>query len=248
MLALVFGALLLAGALLLLRRAPRPPGPARAPAATPATLSPAHLLAPFGGAPFRSLFAVLLVNGVAAAIPATLFLFFAADRLQLGRSAGLFLILYFGAAALSMPAWAALAARYGEARAWVGGMLLSALVFVWAYLLGAGAVVGFGAICLLSGLMLGADLALPAALLAGVIRRAGHSGQREAAYFGVWNWGVQISLALAAGIALPLLEWLGYRPGAGGDSTPLALAYALLPCALKLIAAAMLWRAPLRDC
>ena len=35
-------------------------------------------------------------------------------------------------------------------------------------------------------------------------------------YFGWWNWGVQMSLALAAGIALPLLAWLGYVPGQGG--------------------------------
>ena len=93
-----------------------------------------------------------------------------------------------------------------------------------------------------------ADLALPPALLAGVIAGAGHAGGREAAYFGVWNWGVQMTLALAAGIALPLLAWLGYVPGAGGGTTALAAAYALLPCALKLLAAAMLWRAPLRHC
>lgn len=208
----------------------------------------AGLLAPLRGAPFRALFAVLLVNGVAAAIPATLFLFFAEDKLKLGASAGLYLIVYFAAAAASMPLWVAAARRVGEARAWVGAMLLSALVFVWAYGLGAGALLGFGAICLLSGLALGADLALPPALLAGVIHQAGHSGQREAAYFGLWNWGVQASLALAAGIALPLLAWLGYVPGSGSDTGALSVAYALLPCALKLVAAAMLWRAPLRDC
>ena len=273
LLALVFGGLLLLCAALL-ARAPRPAGlqvrapppaglqvrapqPAAPPPVAgrrlrlvPAGVQPAGaaLLLPFGGAPFRALFGVLLVNGVAAAIPATLFLFFAEDRLQLGRASGLLLILYFGAAAVSMPAWAKLAGRFGEARAWGGGMLLSALVFVWAFLLGPGALAGFGAICLLSGLMLGADLALPAALLAGVIRRAGHSGRHEAAYFGVWNWGVQISLALAAGIALPLLGLLGYQPGHGTGTAPLAWAYALLPCALKLLAALLLWRAPLRDC
>lgn len=129
---------------------------------------------------------------------------------------GQFLIQYFGAAAASMPLWRAAAASFGEARAWAAGMLLAAAVFVWAFGLGAGASIAFGVICLLSGLALGADLALPPALLAGVIGAAGHAGWREAAYFGVWNWGVQMTLALAAGIALPLLAWLGYVPGAGG--------------------------------
>lgn len=209
-------------------------------------------LAPLRQAHFRALFAVLLVNGVASAIPATLFLFFVADRLGLAPLSGLFLILYFGAAAASMALWMRAAARLGEARAWTGAMLLAAAIFVWAFFLPAGAAMAFGAICILSGLVLGADLALPPALLAGVIARAGHAGAREAAYFGLWNWGVQIALALAAGIALPLLGRFGYVPGqsAAGTSavTALAAAYALLPCALKLVAASMLWRAPLRAC
>ena len=50
--------------------------------------------------------------------------------------------------------------------------------------------------------------------------------------------------ALAAGATLPLLQWLGYLPG---SQDPLALqrlawTYALLPCALKLMAAWLLHR------
>ncbi|HEX8609990.1 MAG TPA: MFS transporter [Telluria sp.] len=243
-LSLTFATTLAAGGALLLGHSPRPVANS-ASAARPGWRA---MAAPFREAPFRSLFAVLIVNGIASSIPATLFLFFAADRLKLGAMSALFLILYFGAAACSMPLWIGAAARFGEARAWACGMLLAAAVFVWAFGLGAGASIAFGVICLLSGLALGADLALPPALLAGVIAGAGHAGGREAAYFGVWNWGVQMTLALAAGIALPLLAWLGYVPGAGGATTALAAAYALLPCALKLLAAAMLWRAPLRHC
>ena len=207
------------------------------------------LLVPFQGRRFRWLFAVFLVNGIAAAIPATLFLFFAKDHLQLADYSAAFLLLYFVAAALSMPLWVFAARRLGEARAWLLGMLLAVVAFVWAYGLGAGDAAAFGAICFLSGLTLGADLALPPALLAAVIGKAGHSGQREGAYFGVWNWATKLNLALAAGISLPLLEGLGYVPGtSGADSTEaLRIAYALVPCALKLIAAAILLRAPLRD-
>ncbi|MES2323147.1 MAG: MFS transporter [Pseudomonadota bacterium] len=239
-LSLVFAVALLVGAALLLVLAVRP---------ACADLVPdwRALWAPCGNPRFRALFAVLIVNGVASAIPATLFLFFASDHLRLPSLAGVFLILYFGAAALSMPFWVAAAGRFGEARAWVGGMLLSCLVFVCCAALDAGAALAFGAICAASGLALGADLALPPALLAGVIAKAGHAGQREAAYFGLWNWGVHLTLALAAGIALPLLGWWGYAPGAT-DTGALVTAYALLPCALKLVAAAMLWRAPLHDC
>lgn len=240
-LSLAFAVCLLVTGALLLARAPRP----LLRQGTQALRAGAWRL-PLRQRAFRWLFAVLLVNGVAAAIPATLFLFFAGDYLRLGHYAGPFLIVYFCAAAASMPAWVALARRFGEARAWGGAMLLAASVFVWAYGLEAGAAWGFASICLLSGLALGADLALPPALLAGLIGAAGHAGRHEAAYFGWWNWGVQMSLALAAGIALPLLAWLGYVPGSNKGLPALSVAYALLPCALKLLAALLLWRAPLQ--
>ena len=240
-LSLVFAACLLAAGALLLMRAPR----VLPVAATGSAVQQWRL--PFRQRAFRHLFAVLLVNGVAAAIPATLFLFFAGDVLQLGHLAGAFLVVYFLAAAASIPLWVALARRYGEARAWLLAMLLGASVFVWAYGLGVGDVLAFGAICVLSGLALGADLALPSALLAGLIGSAGHARQHEAAYFGWWNWGVQISLALAAGLALPLLGSLGYVPGSGHALPALSAVYALLPCVLKLLAAFMLRRAPLQS-
>ena len=234
------------------RTAPPPAAAARA-APLPTRVLRSHggwseLLVPFRSALFRWLFTVFVVNGIAAAIPATLFLFFASDRLRLGQQAGLFLVLYFVAAAASLPLWVALAKRLGEARAWMLSMLLAVASFIWAYGLGAGDATAFGVICVLSGLTLGADLALPPALLAAVIHQAGDSGKREGVYFGSWNWATKMNLALAAGVSLPLLEWLGYVPGlqsaAGGQA--LTIAYAVVPCLLKLLAAALLWRAPLR--
>ena len=136
---------LLACAAILLQVAPRP---VRA-AALHGSFS--SMLEPFRNRRFRWLFAVLMVNGIAASIPATLFLFFAKDQLQLAQYAGLFLVLYFAAAACSMPLWVALATRFGEARAWLLAMLLAASAFIWAYGLPAGAALPFGVICLLSG-------------------------------------------------------------------------------------------------
>ena len=243
-LSMVFVVSLLASAVLLLRRAPR-----AAVLMAPDTTGLAALRAPFRNGRFRWLFAVFAVNGIASAIPATLFLFFAKDRLQLGQYAGLFLVLYFAAAAASLPLWVSLSKRHGEARTWLASMLLAVATFVWVYFLPAGAATGFGEMCVLSGVALGADLALPPALLAGVIAHAGHSGSREGAYFGAWSWATKMNLALAAGIALPLLQKLGYVPGvadAAGNHA-LRIGYALLPCCLKLLAALLLWRAPLKD-
>jgi GPH family glycoside/pentoside/hexuronide:cation symporter len=191
---------------------------------------------------FRRLLAVFLLNGIASAVPATLVLFFIRDRLQAPAFEPLFLASYFAAGALSMPLWVRLVQHLGLARAWLAGMVLAVAAFAWAALLGAGDVAGFTAVCIASGIALGADLALPGALLAGVIQRAGHGGRLEGRYFGWWNFATKLNLALAAGIALPLLAAFGYQPG-GRDAQALqalTIAYCLLPCALKLAAAGLL--------
>ena len=201
------------------------------------------LLHPLRHAPFRRLMAVFVVSGMASAVPATLVLFFIQDRLNAPALEPLFLASYFVAAALSMPLWTRAVARWGLARSWLAGMLLSVAVFLWAATLSGGDVLGFWWVCALSGLALGADLALPGALLAGLIAERGDSGQREGAYFGWWNLAGKLNLALAAGLALPLLDLLGYRPGTSSPEglQALTLAYAVLPCVLKLLAAAALY-------
>jgi len=231
-------ALSLALALAGLWQAPRAPSGAVAPAAHGMRLALAN-------PSFRRLLTVYLVNGIASAIPATLVLFFIRDRLDAPAFEPLFLGAYFLAAALSMPLWVRAVARFGLTRSWLASMLLAIAAFAWAAVLGAGDVIGFALVCLASGIALGADLSLPGALLAGVIRRAGHGGQSEGLYFGWWNFATKLNLALAAGIALPLLGLFGYAPGSR-DAQALAaltLAYCALPCALKLAAAALLyWR------
>ena len=155
-----------------------------------------------------------------------------------------FLGLYFLLAALSMPLWVRAVARLGLAQSWLWGMGLSVLVFAWTLGLGSGDVGWFLLVCALSGAALGADLALPSALLAGVVGQLGERGRGEGAYFGWWSFATKFNLALAAGLSLPLLAWLGYTPGAREEEAlwRLSLAYCLVPCLLKLLAAGLLWR------
>jgi Na+/melibiose symporter-like transporter len=187
---------------------------------------------------FRRLLAVFVANGIAAALPATLFLFFVADVLQAERAGGGLLALYFVAGAASLPLWVRVAARCGRPVAWLAAMGLSIAAFAGASLLGPGDVAAFALICFASGLALGADLALPAAIAADLGERQGQAG----ACFGVWNFVAKLNLALAAGLALPLLGLLGYVPGGEAGLPALTFAYALLPLAFKALAASLLWR------
>jgi GPH family glycoside/pentoside/hexuronide:cation symporter len=192
---------------------------------------------------FRKLLVVFMLNGIAAAIPATLVLFFIADVLDAESRQGMFLVLYFVAGAAGMPVWVQLSAHIGKPQAWLVAMGIAIAAFVWASRLGAGDTGAFLVICVLSGLALGADLALPPSLLADVIGRRGRM-EGTGSYFGLWTLATKLNLALAAGIALPLLEALGYKPG-GRDATALnalAIVYAFVPCVLKLGAGVALVR------
>jgi Na+/melibiose symporter-like transporter len=88
-------------------------------------------------------------------------------------------------------------------------------------------------------------MAILPALFAATLARA---GLPTGPAFGAWSFAGKASLAIAAAVALPLLERAGYDPGGANDAQALAalnMAYALLPCALKL--PAMLLVARLKD-
>lgn len=216
-----------------------------APGAPRARSAEGSLLAGVGEAlrdpAFRRLVAVFVANGIAAAIPATLVLFFIADVLRAEGSQGWLLATYFVAGAAGLPLWTRLSARVGKSVAWGTSMLVAIVAFVGAALLGPGDAVAFAIVCAASGVALGADLALPPSILADVISRRGT--MRDAgAYFGIWTLATKLNLALAAGIALPLLDALGYVPGTrDAEATrALAIVYAAVPCVLKLGALAAL--------
>jgi glycoside/pentoside/hexuronide:cation symporter, GPH family len=208
------------------------------------TFKSASVWLPLQRAAFRRLLAVFLLNGIASAIPATLILFFVQDRLQAPKSLEpAFLGSYFLCAALAIPLWLRVVKHIGLARTWLAGMVLSMAVFIFATQLGAGDATAFIVVCALSGIALGTDLAMPAALLAGTILEEGDQGRAEGAYFGWWNFATKLNLALAAGVALPLLGAFGYEPGVRTESAlqALTVAYCLLPCALKFCAATALY-------
>ena len=242
----IFAPLALAAGLITVFLSPKP---IQVPSGPAASISWRVMLKPLKNGAFRRLLIVFVLNGIAVSIPATLVLFFVQDVIQRPQLTAVFLIVYFLAGAVGMPAWVWLARRVGKHRAWLAGMVLSIIAFVWAFTLSAGDASAFGIICVMSGLGLGADLALPPSMLADVIDEDERNGlaRGEGSYFGLWNLATKLNLALAAGLALPLLDWWGYQPNTQHTPsvlTALAATYALLPCALKALAAAtLLWAA-----
>ena len=233
---LIFLALLFAFGALTLLATPAMPGGTR-------TVRVRQFLQPFANPAFARFVPGYLLNAVASALPATLVIFFIDDVLQLAPYNGLFLALYFLAGAAGLPLWLALARRIGALEAWMVSMGLAVITFAGAFWLGSGDLAAYALVCLASGLALGADLALPPTLVAGMVDA--DAVPQPGAYYGLMSFFSKLALALAAGLALPLLDLAGYAPG-GGNLLALAVTYALLPCVLKLGALAWFWqlRAP----
>ncbi|HEX4917908.1 MAG TPA: MFS transporter [Limnobacter sp.] len=266
----VFATMLLIGMGLLLRFAPQPtrlanpenPLAQRIQAASNkmAALRKAftEIVGPLRRANFRKLMTVFFFNGLAAALPATLVPFYMRDRLGLGDSDQWVLAVYFLVGAASTVFWVWLAGKIGLARAWLIGMVAPIPAFVMVVLLGQGDLVGYLWVCILTGFALGADLSLPAALVARLIEDNGERGQTEGTYFGLWNWVNKFNLALAPSFALGTLQWFNYSADVSRNESfqamglmaqiaadPLIWVYALLPCALKLLALILLARSGL---
>lgn len=237
----LFAVLLLAGMTALLRWAPAWPLPVH----NGRTADWRTVLRQVGAnRRFRQLLTPYFINALSVSLPATLALFFINDRLLAPSMAGLFLASYFAAAACGLPLWTMLAARIGAVACWRLGMALAIAGFAGAALLGPGDVWPYLAVCIAAGAALGADLALPPVVLAQLIEHEDAAG----AYYGVLTLLGKLALALS-GLALPLLAWLGYQPGAAamanapqGAGYALTLAYAVTPCLLKLLALAALTR------
>ena len=188
------------------------------------------------GAGAIRLLTLALINSLPVAITSTLFLFFVEDRLQLSGKAGPLLILFFLCAGLSVPFWAKLSNHIGGKNTLLIAMPLSIAGFVGAGILAEGNIVGFAAICIASGAALGADMVVLPAMFSVALTKA---GLKASAAFGIWSFAGKLGLALAAFIVLPLLGKNGFNPGQANSTEALAtlnIAYAVIPCLLKLIA------------
>lgn len=204
-----------------------------------------------GNAPFRRLLIAYLLNGAANGLPAALFLFFVVHILGGDQmTSGVFLGIYFLSAVGGLPLWLRLGRGWSKHRLWCASMLWACAVFIWAPLLGPGDLMAFGIICVLSGVCLGVDQAIPASVQADVIDEdtaAGGEG-RAGLYFGLWGMATKLAFALAVGIAYPVLELAGFDAKITNDAQALwvlALLYGGLPVLVKLGVIAMMWNFPL---
>jgi len=200
--------------------------------------------------PFRRLLAAWFLNGLANGLPATLFLLYAETRIGVTDKSGLLLLTYFLSAIVGLPVWLMIARRVNKHRTWCSAMIWACVWFSVTPFLQPGDVAIYLAICVATGLALGADLALPPSMQADVIDldRAEHGTERAGAFFALWGMATKVALATAVGIAFPILGLSAFGSGDTGTEVNgmiLGLLYGALPIPLKLTAIALVWRHPI---
>jgi GPH family glycoside/pentoside/hexuronide:cation symporter len=194
----------------------------------------------------KGMLRLLVVYGISmlgSSIPAVLVIFYVRDLLNAEHLTGIFLLVYFLSGAFAMPVWNNLSVRLGKYKTWFTSSLVAVLGFTGAFFLEAGDVIPFGTMCMISGLALGADLSLPPSILADQVHACGRQSF-SGTYYAFLAFVTKVSLAIASAIALPALDIAGFKPKAVNDNEALlalSVAYALVPCILKLMAAGLLY-------
>lgn len=198
---------------------------------------------------FRHLISAYLINGLANALPATLFILFVQHVLKMPDQVGPLLFIYFLSGLAGIPLWTWLSAKFGKHKTWCFAMIWACVFFCLAFITGEGDYYIFLALCVLTGFSLGADLILPASMQADVadIDALETGEQRTGLLFALWSMTTKLSLALGAGIAFPALELGGFTPQNPHNIALLICLYAVAPIILKTTSILIMWHFPLDE-
>lgn len=193
-------------------------------------------------------FAVRLGQGVRTAA----FVFFVAHFI--GRpnwAPGLFLLQYvFGV--FACPLWLVIGRRLGKTRAAVAGELVQAVINLGLLLLAPGAIGLLIALTVAQGLAQGSGNLMLRAIVADVAdhHRLETGHDRLGLFFSVFSLSDKAAFAVAVGVALPLLGWLGFDPRQTNSVAVLGhlqLVFALGPALAHLLSAAIIRGFPLNE-
>ena len=178
-----------------------------------------------------SYFFIGLSNGV------TSILFILFVEFIIGGSPQNFLSIYFISAFMGLPFVYMLASKYNKKRIWTSFIILACICFLPVVFLSNNSTTLFMVICIISGFCLSADLIIPSSIQADIIYKEQQQNKNVLVgkIYSVWSFIQKLSLALSAGVCLPLLGYFGFNPSeANTQLLPLSFAYGIIPIILRI--------------
>lgn len=182
----------------------------------------------------------LFFSALANATAATLFMFYVTDYLGLSQSdGGNLLAIYFVSALVGIWLWQKTMSNSNTIKSYMLILLMTIIVFTPGFWLNDTNAVLFTFVCIGTGFLVGAELLLSSMLLIKKIKFIKQE-KNSGIILGTWGLLMKLGLALAAGIALPLLNFWGYQPGLTPKHEELAIFYLASPIILKIISLILL--------
>jgi Na+/melibiose symporter-like transporter len=184
---------------------------------------------------FRNLCLAYFFIGLSNGITSILFILFV--QYIIGGSPFYFLIIYFVSAFIGLPFIYLLGTKYKKNKVWIVFIILACISFIPVYFLENGDTLKFLIVCIISGLCLSADLILPASIQANIINQVQKKDNKVLVgkIYSVWSLIQKLTLALSAGVWLPLLGYFGFNPSEVNPTLgPLSVCYGITPIILRL--------------
>ena len=200
--------------------------------------------------PFKQLILVNVLNGIGWMVLGTLFVPYVLYVLEADIAAtGWLLLFYYFFGIVGTPLLARGGNLLGKHRMWAVSILYTCVAFFPAWFLGAGDVAIFAFLLCFTGLTIANGGILGASMSADVIDidTLSSGEQRGALFMALWALAGKFAAALGAGIALPLLEFSGFRitPEGVEGLAALSFLYVAFPILCWLVAAAVIWNYPI---
>ena len=202
--------------------------------------------------PLRRLLAADLANGIGSGTMAALFIFVAADVLQMGAWSSAILLAYFGAGVIFVPLMIKLSYIFGKHQTLAASAVLNGLGLPLIYIVGPGDVLMMVVFTAMFGINLGAGSFLLRSVMADV---ADHDevetgNQRTGLFFSLLTMTSKVGAALAVGLTYYLIDTLGFVPR--GDNTQAALdgvraTFVWLPTVMYFAVGVIMWSFPLDE-
>ena len=148
-----------------------------------------------------------------------------------------FLSIYFISAFIGLPFVYMLASKYNKKRIWTSFIILACICFLPVVFLSNNSTTLFMVICIISGFCLSADLIIPSSIQADIIYKEQQQNKNVLVgkIYSVWSFIQKLSLALSAGVCLPLLGYFGFNPSeVNTQLLPLSFAYGIIPIILRI--------------
>ncbi len=186
------------------------------------------------------------INGLANGLPPALFVFYVNSVLKSPEFTGILLFLYFLGALVGVPLWIFISNKLDKHKVWCYAMIYSCFIFIFVLFLEEYDLIFFAIICILSGLALSADLAIPSSIQADIIDLEYlKTGKRlTGQFFAFWGLVSKAAIAISTGMALILLDIIGFKSDENNGKNILfavSFIYAGLPIILKMFSIYLMW-------